>query len=217
MTKEEYCKRMQEEEDWAPGWDAIDQEFERLYPGVEPAHYGTDFQERAMFGGDEFLDGYSIYPSGKGYQHIVTYGMSVLYADVEAFGESYNGWGYEMTMKLQEDRVEDCLWALDFLSILARYTYQSERYCKVGDCIPGNGTALRKGSAITAWVIVSDSSAQTQDTVHGKLEFLQLVGITAQEAAAIQADYHNLNVLLDRMRADNPELVTDMHRTHSYL
>ena len=53
--------------------------------------------------------------------------------------------------------------------------------------------------------------------VHGKLEFLQLVGITAQEAAAIQADYHNLNVLLDRMRADNPELVTDMHRTHSYL
>ena len=93
MTKEEYCKRMQEEEDWAPGWDAIDQEFERLYPGVEPAHYGTDFQERAMFGGDEFLDGYSIYPSGKGYQHIVTYGMSVLYADVEAFGEPYNGWG----------------------------------------------------------------------------------------------------------------------------
>ena len=76
---------------------------------------------------------------------------------------------------------------------------------------------MRKGSAITAWVIVSDSSAQTQDTVHGKLEFLQLVGITAQEAAAIQADYHNLNVLLDRMRADNPELVTNMHRTYSYL
>ena len=28
MTKEEYIKRMNEEDDWAPGWDAIEEEFE---------------------------------------------------------------------------------------------------------------------------------------------------------------------------------------------
>ena len=29
MTKEEYIKRMNEEDDWVPGWDAIEEEFER--------------------------------------------------------------------------------------------------------------------------------------------------------------------------------------------
>lgn len=36
MTKEEYRKRMDEDNEWAPGWDAIEAEFDRLYPGKEP-------------------------------------------------------------------------------------------------------------------------------------------------------------------------------------
>ena len=50
MTKEEYIKRMKEDDEWAPGWDAIDAEFDRLYPGQEPAHYATTIESRAMFG-----------------------------------------------------------------------------------------------------------------------------------------------------------------------
>ena len=73
MTREEYVERMEKEDDWAPGWDAIDREFDRLYPGQEPAHYGTNINARAIFGGDNYLDGYSVYESQKGYQHIVTY------------------------------------------------------------------------------------------------------------------------------------------------
>ena len=30
MTREEYVERMEKEDDWAPGWDAIDREFDRL-------------------------------------------------------------------------------------------------------------------------------------------------------------------------------------------
>nr|WP_294494323.1 hypothetical protein [uncultured Mediterraneibacter sp.] len=81
MTREEYMERMEKVDDWAPGWDAIDREFDRLYPGQEPAHYGTNIHARAIFGGDNYLDGYSVYESQKGYQHIVTYGMSELYAN----------------------------------------------------------------------------------------------------------------------------------------
>ena len=86
MTREEYIARMNSEDDWSPGWDAIEEEFNRLYPGREPSHYGTEIHARAMFGGDNYLDGYSIYDSGKGYQHIVTFGMSELYTDEDAFG-----------------------------------------------------------------------------------------------------------------------------------
>ena len=41
MTKEEFLKRMKEDTEWAPGWEAIEQEFARLYPHQEPKHYAT--------------------------------------------------------------------------------------------------------------------------------------------------------------------------------
>ena len=196
MTREEYMARLNSEDDWAPGWDAVEEEFARLYPGKEPAHYGTEIHARAMFGGDNYLDGYSLYDSGKGYQHIVTYGMSEL-----------------------ENRPEDCLWALDMLSNLARYTYTTERFFEAGECVPGNGTSLHIGtdSLITALVTVNDTSAQTLDTVHGRVEFIQFVGITEAELDKIREDSGNLPLLIERMREDNPELITDMQRTRSYL
>lgn len=33
MTKEEFLKRVKEDKEWAPGWETIEHEFERLYPG----------------------------------------------------------------------------------------------------------------------------------------------------------------------------------------
>lgn len=41
MTKEEYIRKMNEDHEWAPGWDVIETEFSRLYPGQKPAHFGT--------------------------------------------------------------------------------------------------------------------------------------------------------------------------------
>ena len=43
--------------------------------------------------------------------------MSNLYADEEAFGAEYSGFGYEMTIRLKEERAEDCLWAMDMIAI----------------------------------------------------------------------------------------------------
>lgn len=219
MTREEYISRMNEDMDWAPGWDAVEEEFKRLYSGIKPAHYGTDVNSRAMFGGDDFLDGFSIYETGKGYYHIVTFGMSSLYADEESFGGEYSGWGYEMTIKLKEASEEECLWSLEMLGNLARYTYKSENYFTDGDCIPGDGSPLHMetDSKITALLAVNDTSAKAIDTVHGKVEFIQMVGITESELKAIKKDFKNIGVLLDLMRKDNPELITDMKRTKSYM
>lgn len=46
--------------------------------------------KRAMFGGNQYLDGYSIYDSPHGYKHIVTFGMTELYADESGMGEEWN-------------------------------------------------------------------------------------------------------------------------------
>lgn len=220
MTKEEFLTRLKEDENYSPGWQAIDDAFEKLYPGQQPEHFGTVLTSRAIMGGDEYLDGFSIYSSPKGYKHLVTYGMTVLYGDEDAFGGQWNGWGYEMTMKLKETDTKNCMWAIDMMSNLARYTYKTERFFEPNQYVKGNGTPLQMGSdsLITALLLVRDTEAQTQISVYGKTEFIQLVGITQSELQAIIEDPNNLPKLIELMKADgNEDLVTDMRRSKSYL
>lgn len=220
MTKEEFLQRLENDEEYSPGWQAIDDAFETLYPGQNPKHFGTHLHARASWGGDEYLDGYSVYESSKGFKHLVTYGMTVLYGDAEAFGGEWNGWGYEMTIKLKEETVEDCMWAIDMLSNLARYTYRSNNFFEPRQYVKGNGMSLHIGreSNITALLIVEDTEVQVQESVYGKTQFMQLVGITEAELKAILDNHENIDKLIELMKADgNLELVTDMKRTKSYL
>lgn len=151
MTREEYAKRMKKHPDWAPGRDAIEAAFAKRYPKTEPVCFESELHDRAAFGGDEYLDGFAVYDTGKGYQHIVTYGMSELYPSMAAFGAEYSKWGYEMTMKVRESYAETGTWALDLLAQLARYTYQTGNYFEPGAYIPGDGSSLHPelDSAIT--------------------------------------------------------------------
>lgn len=220
MTKEEFLKRIKKDETYAPGWQAIDDAFEALYPGQQPEHFGTLLTARATLGGDEYLDGFSVYSSPKGYKHLVTYGMTVLYGDEEAFGGEWNGWGYEMTIKLKEKDTANCMWAIDMLSNLARYTYKTHRFFQPNQFIRGNGSSLHIGSdsLITALLLVNDTEAEPQMSVYGKTEFIQLVGITEAELQAVMEDKNNIPVLLRRMKEDgNADLVTDMKRQKSYF
>ncbi len=220
MTKEEFLIHLEEDEEYSPGWQAIDDAFEKLYPGQIPDHFGTFMTARAIMGGDQYLDGCSIYSSPKGYKHLVTYGMTVLYGDEDAFGGEWNGWGYEMTLKLKEKDTESCMWAVDMMSNLARYTYTTERFFEPNQYVKGNGTPLHTGtdSLITALLLVNDTEAEPQMSVYGKTEFIQLVGITESELQAIIADYNNIPRLIACMEADgNADLVTDMRRSKSYF
>ena len=192
MTREEYAKRMKKHPDWAPGWDAIDAAFAKLYPEAEPVRFECELHDRAALGGEEYLDGFAVYDTGKGYQHVVTYGLSELYPSMAAFGSEYSKWGYELTLKVRES------------------------YAETG--IPGGGSLHPElNSAITALTIVSDTTAAPIETVHGRVAFLQLVGLTQPELDAVARDPDALTGILERMRADDPELVLDMRRTRSYI
>lgn len=57
MTLEEFKKKYESDPEWAPGWDAIDEAFDKIYPGQKPAHFGTDLMARASLGGNSYLDG----------------------------------------------------------------------------------------------------------------------------------------------------------------
>ena len=225
MTKEEYLAHAQEDDGWAPGWLAIDSAFEALYPGVTPLHLGTELAARAMFGGQDYIDGISLFPSPTGYQHLVTYGMSKLYVDEESFGGDFSGWGYEMTMKVRANTAEECWWAVNSLGNLARYTYKSERWFEPFQFVSGRGQPLRTESTtqLTSYVVVPDTEVPGIDTVHGRVDFLQLVGVTQAELDWVASESRDgaaerAQELTTRIAADNnPLLATDLSRTISYV
>jgi len=219
MTKEEFRNKLKEKEDWAPGWDSIECAFEKLYPGQKPFHYATDMSKRAMLGGNQYLDGYSIYESPHGYKHIVTFGMTELYADESALGGEWNKWGYEMTVKLAEKENENCIWAINMLSNLARSTYTEKRFFEPFQFVAGNGSSicLDRESKITALFIVADTEVQPTETIYGKTEFIQLVGVTESELFKLKEKSENAQLLYKLMKEDNPYLITDLNRTKSYL
>ena len=221
MTPEEFREKAQDKE-WAPGWDEIEDAFKAVYGDQQPEHFGTVITSRAMFGGNEYLDGYSAYQSGKGYSHIVTFGMSELYADEERLGKEYSKWGYEMTVKLRNEAPQDCIWAMNMLGNLARYTFRSERWFEPGQYVgsANNPQSLNLGkpeSKITSLLIVNDTEIPTRQTIYGELAFLQLVGITTNELKAVMDDRSLIPVLLENLKKDYPDLETDMERTKDYL
>ena len=92
------------EEVEAVGWQAIEQEFLRVYPGQEnPKHYGTII--KWVLGGKDPLDGISIYDGGS-YWHFVSFGQTEIY-EKETETPDVSGYGYELTFKLKKDEYED--------------------------------------------------------------------------------------------------------------
>ncbi|RDU73368.1 suppressor of fused domain protein [Helicobacter aurati] len=225
MTLEQYKQYAQTNEEWTPGWEAIDAAFESLYPQQKPKHYATNLVSRANLGGDQYLDGYSIYTSLHDYFHIVTYGMSELYVNEESFGGEWSGWGYEMTFKLNSKNQQDCLWVFNVLANLAFFTNTKKNFLQNLQFIAGDNKPLDRlsNSSITGMIVVYDTEIPSMDTPHGRLDFLQLVGITQTELEYI-ANFEDEDIskkeiqkLIDRMQDDNPYLVTDMQREKSYV
>ena len=108
MTVEEFKEKVESDPEWAPGWEIIDNEFDRLYPGRLPSTMPLAW-----------------------------------FQDSEAFFQPY-------------------------------------------EHISGGGKSLHIGveSNITALLTIADTEARTQDTLYGKTEFIQPVGITESELQA---------------------------------
>lgn len=217
LTRDEYRARASREGDWAPGWEAIDGAFAAVYPGVVPAHLATLLPARAAFGGPEHLDGVSVFPNPDGYQHLVTYGLTRLYVDEESFGGAYSGWGYELTLKLRAVGPDDCGWAVAALGGLARYTATSGRWFEPFQFVDGRGRPLDgDASALTGFLVVPDTEVAGIPTLHGRVDFLQLVGVTQAEVdwiAETPETAPDRARELARLLADgNPRLVTDLAR-----
>jgi len=194
------------------GWDAIDQEMAKIYGDQEPKHYGTLIPY--TLGGQDPLDGISVYKSETPipHWHFVTYGFSELY-DKELQDLAVSGYGFELTFRLTRsvDEEEPPAWALNLLQNMGRYVFGSGNIFRSGDYLDANGPiCLGSDTKLKALSFIEDPELSAIDTPNGRVEFLQMVGITVDELEAMQT-WNTLGVLSTCL-AYMPQYITDLSR-----
>lgn len=204
--------RTDEAHDLSPGWDAISGALERLYPGQEPKHYGTVI--KWMLGGPDPLDGISAWKrmDPVPHWHFVSYGLTELYSK-ESDDADTSGYGFELTFRLACNPADDepPAWAINFLQNLARYVFKSGNVFGDGHWMTANGPiALERETLICSMGFVFDPELPAIDTPHGRMAFIQVVGLTVDEERA--AKQWQTRKLLDVLRPEMPLWVTDLAR-----
>lgn len=173
------------------GWDAIEAEFLRVYPGqTEPKHCGTLINW--ALGGNDPLDGISIYDGGD-YWHFVTFGLSELY-EKETEDPEWSGYGFEFTLKLKKYDFEDlegelkCICGI--LQSIARITFNSGTIFGANEFIrtgQTTGIDLNQQSEINGFLCISDPTVNTLETPNGRVEFIELVGMSDAELQTLSS------------------------------
>lgn len=199
----------------ATGWDAIDDTLRCVYGSVEPKHWGTVVPY--TLGGPGPLTGLSAFldPVRSRYWHFITYGFSELF-EKDSDNPEVSGYGIELTFRIAVNSSEDhSTWVFNFLQNLARYVFETGRCFGPGHTLPLQGPIqCEYDTAIQAITFAPDPQLGSIDTPNGKVTFLQVVGITIDELAAIQM--WNASAFLELVAGQNPLLVTDIDRD-SYL
>lgn len=197
--------------DEAPGWNAIDAACETLYPKEKnPIHVAPALSP--VFSGEGLIYGISAYKAAKpNHWHFVTYGFSELYAK-ESDDPAVSGWGFELTFRLTRDREKQPPnWAFNFLMNLGSYVRRSGNPFGSGHAMDINGPiAYGTDTAIRAIAFTRDPQLGTIDTPNGRVEFLQVVGLTLDEHDAC-GNWHTGGVL-EAMQEIHPQLITDLAR-----
>lgn len=229
--QKEYISKFTEDD--TPGWTAIDNELSKFYEENSERHYGTIL--KYVLGGKDPIDGFSIYDNNEQvfHRHIISYGMSELYYEPEAADNEFSKWGFEFTMRIapyeNDEQAEkgdgtivehEPLWVTNLMQNLARYVFETEKWFDAYHFIPTNSPIKADtDTKLVGIAFVPDTRLDTIETANGKVQFLQMVGLTQKELDWLWEDPKTARVqeLINRMREDNPLLIVDLNREKDYV
>ena len=171
----------------APGWAAIDGALARLYPRQVPHQFAS--QRAYELDGESPLPAIAVYEGQRpDHWHFVTYGLSELF-EKTSDDPARSGFGFELTLRTPRAAGETSppSWPLRALQGLGRYVLGTRLGFDTGHCADlGGPIAQGSDSELTCLALVPDPLLGQISTPFGALLFLQVVGLTPDELAAMQ-------------------------------
>lgn len=191
------------------GWQAIDDAVAAAYPGQEPRHLANAGVRwmHDISGTANPLDGVHVL-DGSQFWHYVGLGLTELYGK-DSSDEKVSGLGYELTMRVEKpvdggDNMPP-IWPVDLLNGLGRPAM-------LGDLVYASGHTVKTGplgktgsaAAYVGVIFCDDAAFPTIDTPYGRVSFLQVVPVQADELARAQ-NGRGMAVVAE-LRQANPDL-----------
>ncbi|RAU94340.1 suppressor of fused domain protein [Paenibacillus sp. YN15] len=131
----------------------------------------------------------------------------------ESEDPNYSGYGFELTFRLvrSAEEQEPPAWAMSLLQNMARYVFSSGNVFASGHYLDANGPiCLGADTKLTALAFTDEPELPVIDTPNGRVEFLQMVGITGDELEAMMS--WNTNAFLKACHEVLPGYITDLSR-----
>jgi suppressor of fused len=192
--------------EWSPGVSAIDEHVNAADGGPETDRVRPRPTRRRAAPPLEEITIHEI--RDPRHWHLVTYGLSELHGKDTTDPET-SGWGFELTFRVLDDGPPG--WAADLLTSLAAYVWASGHPFAAGHNIDLRGPIrLDSNTGLTAALIVEDPVLGTLDGPLGRVQFLQVVGITAGELELCRS--WTTDGVRDLLSRSDPLLVTRLDR-----
>ena len=170
---------------------------------------------RYSLGGNDPLDGISVYDAGSFY-HFITFGFSEIY-EKETENKEISGFGFELTFKLKKNpniNEKELKNFAGVLQTLARYVFNSKQVFRPNEYIAtgqNEGIDTEQKSKIVGFVTIEDPQLKTVDTPNGKVQFVELIGATNEELKAIMNKEKSKEDVIKTI-LDNYSDITDYER-----
>lgn len=199
--------------DQAVGALSIEKKLKEMYGSLEPRFYTP--QVMSFQGGEDPIDGVAIYDH-QDYYHMVSYGMSQLYYSEESVDQEFSKWGFEFSFRLRPfaaDENEDPFWAIQLMNNLGRFVNETKVWLEEYQFMPlGGPMRADTDTTITGVAFIQDPDLGEINTPHGKVIFLQMIGLTDQEVKLLEADPSKsaIKKVIDDIMATNPKLICQL-------
>lgn len=155
--------------------------------------------------------------------HYISFGLSDLHGDGRVHGVSgadgISGFGFELTFRLKREPGDTAppTWPATLMQSLAKYVFQSGNNLCSGDHVSWHCALDNSESRIQHMLMTSDVQLETVQTPFGTVEFVQIIGVCADELRAAQKWNGSgvLNMLTQLPNSGGTWHITDMRRGES--
>ena len=211
MNLEEY--KEQYKQDQAVGAIAIENRLKEVYADLQPRFYSP--QVMSFQGGEDPIDGVSVFDNN-GYYHLISYGMTHLYYNEQAVGEEYSKWGFEFSFRVKPvsaDNGEDPFWAIQLMNNLGRFVNETKVWFNEYQFLPLGGPIRTEcDTDIVGVAFVKDIDLDEIETPHGKVIFLQMVGLNSEQLKRLEntSTQEEVKAVLDEIKLINPKFICEL-------